>query len=339
MRLWQFVSALKTTFLTSSTPMTQVVFDDQTVSVDQEELVLDALLREGHPIPFGCRGGACQSCLMVCDSGTIPEKAQLGLNDAQKKLNYFMSCQCVPEGDMAVRLPNAGALQTPGEVIDKTFVSDQVVRLRIKADLAYEPGQYVNLWKDETLARSYSLASVPTQEDYLEFHIKLAENGQFSGWLASDVDIGTAIGVQGPMGECIFSAETTQPILMAGISTGLAPLYGIVRQALEEGHQGPIHLLLAARAASGFYLTDALQALAERYDNLQLHFVCQEAAPDFAKQEDVYAYCKDHFGDLKNWRVFLCGAESFVKKMRKHCFMSGASMRDISADSFVASSS
>jgi NAD(P)H-flavin reductase len=316
--------------------MSNITFEDQTIEVGQDDLVLDALIRHGHTIPFGCRGGVCQSCLMIADSGAIPAAAQNGLNDAQKKLNYFMSCQCHPECDMSVRLPGASALQVKGEVIDKTFLTDQVIRLRVKADLQYEPGQYVNLWRDDTLARSYSLASLPHQEDFLEFHIKLAENGQFSGWLAEEVEVGTELGVQGPMGECIFSASADQPILMAGISTGLAPLYGIVRQALSEGVKSPIHLLLAARVGSGFYLTEALQALAAQYDNLHLHFVCQDEAPDYAQQEDVYNYCKAHFAELKNWRVFLCGAESFVKKMRKHCFLSGASMRDISADSFVA---
>jgi NAD(P)H-flavin reductase len=319
--------------------MVEIVYQQETIALDQDELVLDALTRHGHAIPFGCRGGACQSCLMVAETGAIPEAAQAGLSDAQKKLNYFLSCQCHPEQDMSVRLPNQGALQVDGEVLEKTFLTDQVVRLRVKSELEYHPGQYVNLWRDSTLARSYSLASVPEQEDFLEFHIKLAENGQFSEWLKSDVEVGTQLGVQGPMGQCIFSAQPDQPLLLAGISTGLAPLYGILRQALTEGHQGPIHLLLAARSANGFYLVEELHKLAEQYSNVQLHFICQEHNTEFATQDDVYAYAKTHFADMKGWRVFLCGAESFVKKMRKHCFLSGASMPNISADSFVASSS
>jgi NAD(P)H-flavin reductase len=316
--------------------MTEIVYQDENITLDQDELVLDALTRHDHAIPFGCRGGACQSCLMVADQGEIPEAAQVGLSDAQKKLNYFLSCQCRPQQDMKVRLPNQSALQIEGEVLDKTFLTDQVVRLRVKAELAYHPGQYVNLWRDNTLARSYSLASLPEQEDFLEFHIKLAENGQFSEWLKQDVETGTKLGIQGPMGQCIFSAKPEQPLLLAGISTGLAPLYGILRQALAEGHQGEIHLLLAARSANSFYLVEELHKLADQYANLKLHFVCQEHRTDFAINEDVYEYAKAEFADLKGWRVFLCGAESFVKKMRKHSFLSGAAMPNISADSFVA---
>jgi ferredoxin len=132
--------------------MTEIVYQDENITLDQDELVLDALTRHDHAIPFGCRGGACQSCLMVADQGEIPEAAQVGLSDTQKKLNYFLSCQCRPQQDMKVRLPNQSALQIEGEVLDKTFLTDQVVRLRVKAELAYHPGQYVNLWRDNTLA-------------------------------------------------------------------------------------------------------------------------------------------------------------------------------------------
>jgi NAD(P)H-flavin reductase len=124
--------------------------------------------------------------------------------------------------------------------------------------------------------------------------------------------------------------------LLAAIGTGLAPIYGIARQALSGGHQTPIHLLVGARNRAGFYLVEELQALAQQYDNLTVHFICQDAAPDFALQDDIYSYYKQQFADLKNWHVYLCGAESFVKKMRKQSFLAGAAMSDISADSFLA---
>jgi NAD(P)H-flavin reductase len=138
------------------------------------------------------------------------------------------------------------------------------------------------------------------------------------------------------MGKCIYAANADQPLLLTAIGTGLAPVYGIVRQALISGHQTPIHLLVGARNRAGFYLVEELQALAQQYDNLTVHFICQDAAPDFALQDDIYSYYKQQFADLKNWQVYLCGAESFVKKMRKQSFLAGAAMSDISADSFLA---
>jgi hypothetical protein len=71
-------------------------------------------------------------------------------------------------------------------------------------------------------------------------------------------------------------------------------------------------------------------------ENFQVRFICQDGEARFSQQDDIYQFCKQEYRDLSGWRVFLCGAESFVKKMRKQSFLAGAAMGEISADTFVA---
>lgn len=312
--------------------MTQIIFEEKPIVCNEVESVLDALLRSGHDIPHGCRAGVCQSCVMAADSGTIPAKAQIGLSAAKVDLSYFLSCQCVPEDLLSVRRVSTPTLSVPGKVLDKTMLNDQVIRLRLTCDLEYHAGQYVTLWRDEHLGRSYSLASVPQVDDYLEFQIKLVAGGHFSQWLYHHVQPGDDIAVQGPLGECIFSAKESQTILLAAIGTGLSPIYGIARQALISGHLGPINLVVGARSEDSFYLQDELQILSDQYANFSVDYVCQT---DGAEQGDIYQFCKTKFASLSGWRVYLCGAESFVKKMNKQSFLSGAAMGDISTDIFL----
>lgn len=312
--------------------MGQLFFEEKSIICGESEPVLDALLRSGHDIPYGCRAGVCQSCVMAADSGTIPAKSQIGLSPAKVDLGYFLSCQCVPEEPLSVRRVSTSTLSVPGTVLDKTMLNDQVIRLRLTCDLEYRAGQYVTLWRDEHLGRSYSLASVPQVDDYLEFQIKLVAGGHFSQWLYHHVQPGDEIAVQGPLGECIFSAKESQAILLAAIGTGLSPIYGIARQALISGHLGPINLVIGARNEESFYLKDELQTLSEQYSNFSVDYVCQT---DGAEQGDIYQFCKTKFTSLNGWRVYLCGAESFVKKMNKQSFLSGAAMGDISTDIFL----
>lgn len=316
--------------------MRDIVFENNRINPDDGETVLDALTRHGHAIPSGCRSGVCQACLMELESGVVPGKARTALSDAQVALNYFLSCQCVPQQPIAVRRIAAANLRQEATVAEKFNLSDQVVCLRLKADLAYLPGQYVTLWKDENVGRSYSLASLPDEEDFLEFHIKVIEGGQFSAWAKRELNPGDSLQLQGPMGQCIFTAKPDQPLLLCGIGTGLAPIYGILRQALAQGHNSPIHLVLGALDPRGFYLIDALQELAEQHANLTLHCVVLNEAAAWMQQGDIFSYCKQAFAELGNWRVFLCGDDGFVLKMRKQCFLAGAAMTDISADSFLA---
>lgn len=318
--------------------MAKLLFEDQTIEINPDESVLDALTRAGNVIPFGCRAGVCQSCMLKAEQGTVPAASQAGLNGAQTGLNFFLSCQCHPDSDLTVcRTDHASMIDT--KVISKDFVNDQVIRLRLQTELDYQAGQFVTLWKDESLGRSYSLASVPKQDDFLEFHIKVIPDGKFSQFLKNEVAEGDTIQLQGPLGECMYSVDDqNQSILLAAIGTGLAPVYGIARQALANGHEGAINMLIAARDASNFYLVDELLDLAAKHSNFSVIFLSQTGEAEYAQQADVYDYAKQYYSELAGWRIYLCGADSFVRKMRKHSFLSGAKMANISADSFIAAS-
>ncbi len=326
--------------------MTSIVFENRNITLKENESVLDGFLRAGHhDIPNGCRAGVCQSCIMKSDSAEEITHAQIGLTEAQKTLKHFLSCQCHPKSPIGVQSTSLSSQQTEGVVIDKTLLSSNVTRLRLTADIDYRPGQYLTLWKDKNIARCYSLASHPNKQNYLELHIKHLTDGAFSSWVKSGLNIGDKIKIQGPLGKCFYTAGKAQPLLLSAIGTGLAPILGILQDALEKGHHGAIHLLLGARSPDNFYLVDALKNLAAQNRQISLTFVYQnipaqnntnsEADFSFAVQGDIYQYCKKTYPDMKGYRVFLCGAESFTTKMRKQCFLAGASMGDISADAFI----
>lgn len=316
--------------------MSIVSFEGARIALDEGESILDGLLRKGHEVPNGCRSGLCHSCVMAMDEGDVPHSAQKGLSDAERALNYFLSCQYRPSNPVGVRRVCMAGKQVDGRVIEKRWLSSNVIRLRIKAPLEYMPGQYVTLWKDEIIARSYSLASHPCFNDYLEVHIKHIPGGKFSPWVASDLEVGDRLGVQGPYGQCFYTArDPEQPVLLAAMGTGLAPIYGILQDAFVNRHKGPITLVVGASRPDQFYLVDELISLADKNRRLDVHLVARESDRKEFAVADVYKYCQCKFADLAGTRVFLCGAESFVRKMRKQCYLSGAHMADISADAFL----
>lgn len=310
-------------------------FDASEIALENGETVLDALLRTGHDVAFGCRAGVCQSCLMISDS-PVPSAAQQGLSDTQKKLGYFLSCRWSPDSELRVRRSDAAATRVPAKLIEKIIVNGAVAILRFSAEVDYFPGQYATLWKDAKTARSYSIASVPALDNFLEFHIKRIPEGKFSSWAFDDLQVGDALDIQGPMGSCVYSAaDLNQPLLLIGLGTGLAPLYGIVRDAIYQGHKGSIRLIVAARLSEQFYLRDDLITLASAVSNFDVCFVAQASNDSDIVESDIYQYMKSEYAQLKGTKVFLCGAESFVRKLKKQCFLQGAAMSDIAADSFL----
>lgn len=344
--------------------MAKILFEDRVYTCDAGESVLDALNRQGCEIASGCRAGVCQACVLLMDEQDIARTCQQGLSPSQQKLNHFLACQCRPQSTVHVHRPaNAGG-RVSGVLRRREQVAPDIYRVFIAAELDYQPGQYVTILKSQaalksqtaglknqtaglksrTTGRSYSLASHPQEnasvEKLLELHVKCHEGGELSPWLCHELQPGEPISLIGPMGSCIYSTDQQQPLLLAGMGTGLAPVLGVLKDALHHRHRAAIHVLVGAAEASGLYHTQQLLELSAAHANLRVNFLVQYASNkqllgSATQVADIYQYCAEHFPDLKGYGVYLCGAESFVRKMRKQSFLAGAAMTDISADAFI----
>lgn len=127
-------------------------------------------------------------------------------------------------------------------------------------------------------------------------------------------------------------------MLLIGTGTGLAPLYGIVRDALRAGHRGPIHLFHGAVRPAGLYLCEELAAMAAAHANLNYTpSVLQADAPGAFEVGPIDRLIAGRFPKLDGWRGFLCGDPALVLSLKKKLFLSGIASRDIYADAFLPS--
>jgi len=276
--------------------------------------------------------------MMKAVQGTPPQVAQTGLKDTLVAQNHFLACICKPEEDLEVSLYDASKDWMLAEVLEKSLLNESVVRLRLKPQhkLDYQAGQFINLkGQDGTSIRSYSLASVPT-EDYLELHIKRVPEGKVSSYLHDIVGVGDSLSIMGSVGDCFYTnRDLQQPLLMIGVGTGLAPLYGVARDALAQNHTGSIDIYHGSLATPGLYYIDELSSLAKNNEQLSyIPCVLHGDAPEGGQQGDIQSIVKTNLPDLKGYRVYVCGDPQIVDAIKKQCFMSGASMSDIYSDPF-----
>jgi CDP-4-dehydro-6-deoxyglucose reductase len=320
--------------------MARVSYEARWYPLEAEESVLDGLLRRGVTVPHACKTGVCQSCLMKASGGVVPEKAQVGLKETLKARNYFLACSCRLDPGVDLEVAGGEELRVPARIQALERLGADVLRVRLwpEAPFEYRAGQYLTLLRGDGLARSYSLASLP-REDGLELHVRLLPGGAMSQWLRDDAQPGDAVKLQGPAGDCFYlPGRPEQPLLLLGTGTGLSPLYGIARDALESGHTGPIYLFHGAREAKGLYLVDELRALAERHPNLHyrpsvLEGRLGEGVHVGPLDGLVRAECPKPVG----FRAFLCGNPELVLSLRKKLFLAGLSLKDIHADAFLPS--
>ena len=321
--------------------MVKLTIEEKTYSCQPDETVLDALLREQVNISFACKKGTCHSCMVRSLDTLPPEAAQIGLKNTLKKHNHFLACLCRPEQHMVIKLPDQSEFYTEGTVVVNDMLNRNTLLLVIAFKDAFEfsAGQFVNLQRADGLTRSYSISNIPQQSNTLEFHIRRLPGGKFSEWLHDEIKAGDTIAVSGPRGHCFYLPERSeQGILLVGTGTGLAPLAGILTDALAHGHSGPIYLFHGSREVEDLYRIDEMRQLAEQHQNFHyIPCISSNHVPEGFTHGRANEVALASLADLKGWRVFLCGHPEMVKATRKKTFLAGASMQDIHADAFNVS--
>jgi ferredoxin-NADP reductase/ferredoxin len=317
----------------------QVVCEGRLVDVGERQRLLDALLEAGLAVPSSCRAGACQSCLVRATRGTPPSAAQAGLRETLRAQGYFLACLAEPMEDLEVSLSAASELEIPARIVRVVRETADVVRVMVRASqpFAHRAGQFVTLLRRDGLARSYSIASLPEEDDAatIELHVRVVRGGRMSPWFAGGEAHGAEVRLRGPGGDCFYlPGRPSQPLLLAATGTGLAPLWGIARDALRSGHTGPIVLWHGAKNPEGLYRVDELRALARRHPTFEYRAcVLEGATAGMAEGRLDDVLLSQPIG--ADSRVFLCGDPELVLGLKRRIFLGGVRLKDIHADAFL----
>ncbi|MFT3713953.1 MAG: PhnD/SsuA/transferrin family substrate-binding protein [Archangium sp.] len=302
------------------------------------ESLLECLERNGEDIPNSCRSGACHSCLVRVTEGPISPIAQLGLKEVWKEQRLALSCVSTERTDCSIA-PSDLSVQVQAQVVKKQSLGRDVVRLHLKplASFPFRAGQFVNLTRNsDHLTRSYSIASIE-KDGVVELHVRVVAGGRMSTWVRDELSEGAEVSIRGPTGDCLYvDGRPDAPLLLLGTGTGLAPLVGIARDAIERRHRGSITLVHGGRDPQDLYLDLELRALQKKHPNFRYLPALSQGEPmPGTFQGRVDKVVTDQFKNLNGFRVFLCGSPPMVKDLRALAYKLGAALDDIHADAFI----
>jgi ferredoxin-NADP reductase len=81
----------------------------------------------------------------------------------------------------------------------------------------------------------------------LTFHIRRLAGGQFSFWVHQNLTIGDALKDSAAQGLCYYLPyNLDQNLLLIGTGSGLAPLAGIISEALHHSHRVALYIYIMA---------------------------------------------------------------------------------------------
>jgi phenol hydroxylase P5 protein len=149
-------------------------------------------------------------------------------------------------------------------------IARETRRLLIDLDtaIAFNPGQYVTIEVPGTGAtRTYSMANPPGEPNRLELQIRRTPGGLGTdGWIFKSLAAGDTIRLSGPYGRFFLREARTEPMILIGGGTGLAPLKSILRHVLETGLPQRLYLYQGARTQADLYDVEFFRTLEEEHD-------------------------------------------------------------------------
>ena len=324
-------------------------------SVERDEPILPAAIRQGVGLPYGCRDGACGACKSKLTEGRVIHGAhQLkALSAAEEAAGYILTCCATPQTDCVVEarsVPGAGeypVLKLPSRVlsIERAAADVAVIKMQLPANqnLQYRAGQYIEFILRDGARRSYSMANAPHllgSPPAIELHLRHMPGGRFTDHVFTAMKEKDILRMEGPFGSFFLREDGDKPLVLLASGTGFAPVKAIVQQLQHKGITRPAVLYWGARRKADLYQHDWCVQAAAEWPSLRYVPVLSEAAPEDAwtgRTGFVHQAVMADFPDLSGHQVYACGAPVMVEAAeRDFVARCGLPRDEFYADSFTS---
>lgn len=322
------------------------------VPVAAGERLLDAILRAGHWVPFGCNHGGCGTCAARVVAGQVHQQPDTltTLDSRARAHGQILLCSTRLSGDTAAIDITAGGLTE--EEFRSTTIHDVTTTIRTVAEVGdglrllrlatppppwqLEPGQFLHLQlPDLTGWRAYSPASPPGTAT-MDLLIRTVPGGAFSTAL-DELAPGDTIRCRGPFGTFTVRSSHRHKLFIGG-GAGIGPLRAMIHDALGRRLHTPVDLIHTARTPADLAFGDEFTALAATDDRFHYHPLTPRAQGEATRGADLVGGWIDTTTiPLRRAEAYLCGPDRFVDIVADRLVRAGLRPRYLFTDRFTAS--
>lgn len=302
-------------------------------SAESTETVLEAALRHGVSLPYGCRNGACGACKGKIIQGQVDygRYDEAVLTDLEKQQGMALFCRAIPQSDLEIEsheivtIKNIRIRTLPCRVqkLDRVAPDVMIIYLKLPANerLQFLPGQYIDILMKDGQRRSFSLANAPHNDDFLQLHARNYPGGVFSQYVFSQMKEKDILRFEGPLGTFTLR-EAPEPdstvIFLAG-GTGFAPVKSMLEYIFQNENnpfrQCNIWLYWGARTRADLYLDALPRKWAMENENFNYVPVLSEPTPAGSwsgRTGLVHQAVMEDLTDLSGCQVYACGAPAMI---------------------------
>lgn len=301
--------------------------------VNGTDSLLEAGLRAGLAMNYGCSSGNCGLCKARIVSGQVEKirHQDFVVSEAEKNQGYVPLCSHTAASDLVIEVQEAShANEIQLQEIDARVkeikpLTDKVMLLHLQTPrtnrLRFMAGQSVALSIGDD-ASDYAIASCPCDDRNLQFHIRDIPGNAFAARVFDSLRVGDTVNVYGPVGEFVLKPESTRPLLMLACNSGFAPIKSLIEHAMSLERAESLHLYWLATVQGGHYMANWCRAWGDALDNFHYHELIADSLQEPNLDQVLAQVMADH-PNLSPFDVYVSGPNRFVTKMCTALLQSG----------------
>jgi len=291
---------------------------------DGNETLLEAALRAGLALDYGCSNGNCGLCKAKVTRG---ETESVSYHDyvmptAEKSAGYVLMCSYAARSDVELEAHEAGnASEIPWQsIVTKVKkvnrITDSVTLLNLQTPrtdrLRFLAGQSATLTLPDDSKVDLPIASCPCDDRHLQFHIQHQQDENN----LSSVFAGKNVRVEGPAGDFLLDESSNRPLVFFACDTGFAPVKSLVEHALSLNSDWEIKLNWFADNQTGHYMNNLMRAWDDAFDNFHYHAISMNTENDDIDRNTLMNVF-DGQSEIHNNDVYAAGPLKFVTVMKE----------------------
>ena len=304
----------------------------RTFSVVPGETILEAALRNGIGLPYGCRNGACGACKGHLVSGELRygNHQERAITDAEQAAGKALTCCTKPLSDVVFEVRELSGLKDlairtlPARVEKVEMPAPDVALLYLKLPaserLQFLAGQYIDILMKGGLRRSYSMANAPHDDQHLQLHVRRTPGGAFSKYVFEEMKERAIVRFEGPLGSFYLREDSDKPMVLVAGGTGFAPVKAVIEHAFHKGIDRQMVLYWGVRAAADLYLPQLPAQWQQEHSSFTFIPVLSDPMPEDGwrgRTGLVHQAVLDDFASLAGYQVYACGAPAMTDVAKK----------------------
>jgi CDP-4-dehydro-6-deoxyglucose reductase len=247
--------------------------------IEGSDSILEAGLRGGLALDYGCSNGNCGQCKARLVSGQVRKIAahDYVLTETEKELGYILTCSNTAVTDVVLEADEAlGSNDIPVQDIDirvKKIERPDTNVLIVNAKtprtrrLRFLAGQYLSVAVDGLPAQECSIASCPCDDMNLQFHIPVIPGNPFVEQLADNTRPNDVIAIHGPHGDFTLDEDSPRSLIFIACDAGFAPVKSLIEHAMALDSAEEIYLHWITTPGNTHYQGNLCRSWDDALDN------------------------------------------------------------------------